>query len=175
LAPDSAYAEIKLRCENFVRETIASAGARPVVARLFNISGLGQRAGIVAEIAQQAIEIEAGRRAEFELRTNEPVLDLIEVSEAAAALLALAEADDPPEVVNVCSGKPVTTEDLITAARRAIGRNAPVRYAIETVERRVLVGDPALMAARTGWYANRGVDEIVAAVISGLQMAGAEA
>jgi nucleoside-diphosphate-sugar epimerase len=175
VAPNSAYAEVKLRCERFVSEKIASFGARIAVARLFNISGFGQRAGIVSEIAQQAVEIQSNRRSEFRLRTNEPILDLIDVNEAATALLALAEAPIIPEVVNVCSGRPVTTEDLIAAARRAIGCQAPISYTVETERRHMLVGNPDLMIARTGWRACRSVDEIVAAVISGRRLAGAAA
>jgi len=142
---------------------------------LFNVSGFGQRAGIVSEIAQQAVEIQSSRRSEFRLRTNEPILDLIDVNEAAAALLALAEAPIIPEIVNVCSGRPVTTEDLITAARHAIGCHAPIAYTVETDRRQMLVGNPDLMIARTGWRARSSVDEIVAAVISGRQLAGAAA
>jgi nucleoside-diphosphate-sugar epimerase len=173
VAPNSAYAEVKLRCERFVSETLASFGARIAVARLFNVSGFGQRGGIVSEIAQQAVEIQSNDRSAFRLRTNEPILDLIDVNEAAAALLALAEAKNIPEVVNVCSGRPVTTEDLITAARNAIGREAPITYTVETDRRHMLVGNPDLMIARTGWRARRSVDEIVAAVIAGRQLAGA--
>ncbi len=57
VTPSSAYAEVKLRCENFVKTSIAAAGAQATTARLFNVSGFGHRVGIVAEIAQQAIEI----------------------------------------------------------------------------------------------------------------------
>ena len=175
VAPNSAYAAVKLRCERFVGETLAALGARPGVARLFNVSGFGQRAGIVAEIAQQAVDIRSERRAEFRLRTNEPILDLIDVSEAAAALLALAETPEIPKVVNVCSGRPVTTEDLIAAARHAIGQWAPITYANPTERRQMLVGSPALMIERTGWRAQRSVDDIVAAVISGYRVAGVAA
>jgi nucleoside-diphosphate-sugar epimerase len=172
VAPHSHYAAIKLRCESFVADAVASAGARTTLARLFNVSGFGQREGIVAEIAQQAIEIQSGRRSEFRLRNNEPILDLIDVGEAAAALLTLAEPSDRYLVVNICSGRPSTTQDLIAAACRAIGRQAPVRYAVDTDHRQMLVGNPELMHAKTGWRARRSLDEIVAAVISGHRLAG---
>jgi nucleoside-diphosphate-sugar epimerase len=172
VAPSSAYAAIKLRCERFVVENFAAAGARAAIARLFNVSGFGHRVGIVAEIAGQAVDIQSGRRNEFKLRTNEPILDLIDVDEAAAALLALAQTPGQSEVVNVCSGRPVTTEDLIAAARRAIGSRAQVRYALETDRRQMRVGDPKPMTERTGWYARRDANEIVAAAISGLQAVG---
>jgi nucleoside-diphosphate-sugar epimerase len=171
IAPHSAYAEVKLLCEEFLAESIAGVGARPVAARLFNVSGRGQRAGIVHEIAQQAIEIKAGRRSSFHLRTNEPILDVIDVNEAARGLIALAESPGPLSIVNVCSGRPVTTEDLITAARRAIGSDADVTYDVETDRRHMLVGNPDLMVARTGWRSHRPIDQIVPDVISGFPTA----
>jgi nucleoside-diphosphate-sugar epimerase len=171
----SAYAEVKLLCESFLAESIAAVGGRSVVARLFNVSGRGQRAGIVHEIAQQAIEIRGGLRSAFHLRTNEPILDVIDVSEAAMGLLALAESSQLPSIVNVCSGRPVTTEDLIAAARRAIGCDVEVGYDVETDRRHMLVGNPDLMIAKTGWRAHRSIDQIVADVISGLPTAEAAA
>ncbi len=168
VAPHSAYAEVKLLCESFLAESIAGIGGRPVAARLFNVSGRGQRAGIVHEVAQQAIEIQAGFRSTFHLRTNEPILDVIDVNEAALGLLALAESPGLPSIVNVCSGRPVTTEDLIAAARRAIGCDVQVSYDVETDRRHMLVGNPDLMIARTGWRAHRAIDQIVPDVISGL-------
>jgi nucleoside-diphosphate-sugar epimerase len=174
-APHSDYAEVKLRCETLVNELIASAGARTVVARLFNVGGFGQRAGIIAEIAGQAIEIQAGLRAGFQLRTNEFVIDLVEVGEAAAALLSLARAPAPPSIVNVCSGQGATAEALVGAARCAMGRDVPVTYAVDTERRQVLVGDPALIAATTGWRAHRGPKDIVAAAMESMEMSGAAA
>jgi nucleoside-diphosphate-sugar epimerase len=175
VAPHSAYAEVKLLCEKFLAESIAGVGGRPVAARLFNVSGRGQRAGIVHEIAQQAIEIKAGRRSSFHLRTNEPILDVIDVNEAALALIALAESPGLPSIVNVCSGRPVTTEDLIGAARRAIGCDVRVTYDVATDRRHMLVGNPDIMTARTGWRAHRSIDQIVPDVISGLPIVEARA
>ena len=167
VAAHSAYAEVKLLCEEFLRKSMAGVGGCAVVARLFNVSGRGQRAGIVHEIAQQAIEIRSGRRSTFHLRTNEPILDVIDVNEAAHGLLALAETPRLPAIVNVCSGRPVTTEDLISAARRAVGCDVEVGYDVETDRRHMLVGNPDLMTAGTGWRAHRSIDQIVADVISG--------
>ena len=39
----------------------------------------------------------------------------------------------------------------------------------------MLVGNPALMIARTGWRAHRSIDQIVADVIASLPTAGAAA
>ena len=43
----------------------------------------------------------SGRRSTFHLRTNEPILDVIDVNEAAHGLLALAETPRLPMIVNV--------------------------------------------------------------------------
>jgi nucleoside-diphosphate-sugar epimerase len=166
--PTSIYGEIKLRCEELLAECAARIGARPVAARLFNVTGPGQANSIVVDVARQAAEIRSGARAEFRLRSNAPILDLIDVAEAAEGLVRLAEASATPAVVNVCSGRPLTTSDLINAACHAIGRDAPVTYEDDRAPCEALVGSPDLMAATMGWHARKSVDAIVAQMISSL-------
>ena len=166
--PRSIYGEIKFRCEELLAERTARIGARPVAARLFNVTGPGQANSIVVDIARQAADIRSGARAEFRLRSNAPILDLIDVAETAEGLVRLAEASAPPSIVNVCSGRPLTTSNLINAACHAIGGEAPVTYEDDRDPCEALVGSPDLMAATTGWHARKPVDTIVAEMISSL-------
>jgi nucleoside-diphosphate-sugar epimerase len=168
-APNSIYGEIKLRCEELLAELAARSGARAVAARLFNVTGSGQADGIVADIARQAVDIRSGIRTDFCLRSNTPILDLVDVEEAAEGLVRLAEASPPPPVVNVCSGRPLTTDHLINAARHVIGREAPVSYQDDRGPCEALIGNPDLMAATTGWRARKTLDRIVADVIMSRQ------
>jgi nucleoside-diphosphate-sugar epimerase len=170
--PNSAYGEIKLSCEELLAEWTARTGARAVAARLFNVTGPGQANSIVVDVARQADSIRRGARSEFRLRSSTPILDLIDVGEAAEGLVRLAEASAPPSVVNVCSGRPLTTNDLIEAACHAIGREAPVTYEDGGAPCEALVGSPALMAAATGWQARKPVGRIVAEMISSLDAEG---
>jgi nucleoside-diphosphate-sugar epimerase len=157
--PDSAYGEVKLACEILLSER--REGLRSRVARLFNVTGAGHTKGIVSEIACQAAAVLDGRVAHFHLRSNSSVIDLIDVRDAAAALIALADAPVPPPVANVCSGRATTSDDLIDAARAVIGREVPIVYDQRTTEETALIGSPRLMEAATGWRARRKVPDIV--------------
>jgi nucleoside-diphosphate-sugar epimerase len=163
-APNSIYGEIKFRCEELLVELAARSGACAVAARLFNVTGPAQADGIVVDIARQAVDIRSGIRTGFLLRSNTPILDLVDVEEAAEGLVKLAEASAPP-FVNVCSGRPVTTDDLITAAQHVLGCDAPVSYQDDRGPCEALIGNPDLMAATTGWRAQKTVARIVADVI----------
>ena len=62
-----------------------------------------------------------------------------------------------------------------SAARRAIGCDVEVSYDVETNRRHMLVGNPDLMTATTGWRAHRSIDQIVPDMIAGLTTAEAAA
>ena len=168
-APNSTYGEIKLRCEELLTKLAVGTGARSVAARLFNVTGPGNANGIVANVARQAAEICCGARADFRLRSNTPILDLVDVQEAAEGLVRLAEATAPPPIVNVCSGRMITTNNLINAACQVIGRDCPVSYEDDRGPCDALIGSPGLMAATTGWSARKPIDQIVRDVILSLQ------
>jgi nucleoside-diphosphate-sugar epimerase len=168
-APNSTYGEIKLKCEELLTKLAVRTGARSVAARLFNVTGPGHSNGIVPDVAHQAADILSGVRADFRLRSNTPFLDLIHVREAAEGLIRLAEVNAPPPIVNVCSGRMLTTNDLINAARQVIGRDCPVSYEDSGGPCEALIGSPDLMTAMTGWSARMSVDQIVRDVILSVQ------
>jgi nucleoside-diphosphate-sugar epimerase len=167
--PDSSYGQIKLECEGLLKEFTIRRGARAIIARLFSVVGRGNRAGIVHDVARQAVEIRAKKRASFHLRSNIPIMDFTHVNEAAEALLRLAEVNPIPPVVNVCSGRASTTDDLLCAARAMIGDDAPISYDDDRDPSEALVGCPDLISATTGWRAQRSPDWMVRDVIQGLQ------
>ena len=163
--PDSEYGRVKLACEAVLRER--GAGLRTCAARLFNVTGPGQTGTIVGDIAVQVAPIIAGAQAGFHLRSKSTVVDLIDVREAAGALVALAQTADPPQVVNVCSGRGVSSDDLITATCAAIGRWVPVTYDDGGETRLALIGNPDLIRAKTGWQAKKPLERIMYDAIMG--------
>ncbi len=167
-APNLAYGKIKLECEKLLIQLAVRTGAQAVAARLFNVTGPGHASGIVVDVARQAADICSGMRTGFRLRSNTPILDLIDVQEAAEGLVGLAGTSALPLAVNVCSGRPLTTDDLIDAARRVIGRDSPVAYDDDRGPCEALIGCPDLMAATTGWHAQKPLDQIVKSVILSL-------
>ena len=167
--PNSVYGEIKLRCEERLAKWAVRVGAQHLAARLFNVAGPGQVNGIVMDIARQVAEIRSGTRVEFQLRSNTPILDVTDVREAAEGLIRLAEGPAGPAVVNLCSGRPLTTDDMIVAARKMIGCDVPVTYEDDRGPCEALIGDPVLMTATTGWRAQKHFDQILADVILSFQ------
>jgi nucleoside-diphosphate-sugar epimerase len=167
--PDSSYGQIKLDCEELIRESATRLGVRVVIARLFSIIGRGNRGGIVYDVARQAVDIRAKKRAAFRLRSNIPIMDFTHVNEAAEALLRLTEVKELPLVVNVCSGRASTTSDLICAARAMIGDNTPVNYDDDRGPSEALVGCPDLIFTTTGWRAQKSLDWVFKDVVEGLR------
>ena len=171
--PSSDYGKIKLQSEELLSNWAKQTGTVAVSARLFNLAGIGQKNGIVVDVARQAADIQSGARTAFRLRSNRPILDISDVGEAAEALLLLAEIEAPPQVLNICSGRPLTTADLIRAARDHIGRNAEVSYENNEAPSEALVGDPKLICELTGWRAHKSIKAIIGEMISQTQVAGA--
>lgn len=167
--PNSIYGEIKLRCEEFLTDWRARTGVRAVAARLFNLSGIGQKNGIVVDVVRQAVEIRAKVRTGFKLHSNRPILDIVDVREAADALVRLADIAAPPAVVNVCSGRPLTTEDIVSAAKTFLGCEASISYDEAERPSEALVGAPDLIAQTTGWQARKTIDQLVAEMTLNLE------
>jgi nucleoside-diphosphate-sugar epimerase len=163
--PNSPYGEIKLACEQLAADLAARVGARLIVARLFNVTGPGQVNGIVPDIASQARDIRAKLRERFRLRSNSSILDIMHVRDAADGLVRLADCHVDPLVVNICTGKPLTTDDLIAAARHVFDRDVEVCYETSGGRREALVGRPDLMTRVTGWQATTSIEQIVAEMI----------
>jgi nucleoside-diphosphate-sugar epimerase len=164
-APNSVYGEIKLECEQLLAELAAQTGIHRVAARLFNVSGTGHANGIIVDIARQATEIRSGTRTGFHLRSNTSILDIIDVQEAAEGLVLLAKVLGAPPRVNVCSGRALTTIELINAACRMIGYDVPVSFDDDRGPREALVGSPELMATTTNWRACKPLAQIVSEVM----------
>jgi nucleoside-diphosphate-sugar epimerase len=164
-APNSVYGEIKLECEQMLAELAAQTGIRRVAARLFNVSGTGHANGIIVDIARQATEIRSGTRTGFHLRSNTSILDIIDVQEAAEALVLLAGVFGAPPRVNVCSGRALTAIELINAACQIIGYDVPVSFDDDRGPREALVGSPELMATTTSWRACKPLAQIVSEVM----------
>lgn len=168
LQPGSAYARAKAACEELLRsEQGPGDPALARIARLFNVAGAGQQTGIAAEVAAQAREIRRGERDSFELRSDAPVLDLTDVRDVASGLVDLACAGSAPPVVNICSGTPVTTEDLVATAAALTGRAVACRYANRGQPTDALVGSHALMRSVTGWQPKQGLADIIRSAVEG--------
>lgn len=163
VAPRSAYAASKAAAELAVEEVARRTGLGIIVARPFPHTGPGQGQAFAfpsfaARIAQAR---RAGTRA-VPVGNLDPIRDLLDVRDVAAAYLALLERGQVGATYNVARGEGVSVgdvfrrlaaildADVIPAKDPALARAADIPH---------LVGDPARLIAATGWRPRRTIDE----------------
>jgi GDP-4-dehydro-6-deoxy-D-mannose reductase len=168
--PVSPYALSKAAADAFAEVASRKHGLDVVRVRAFSHIGAGQRPSfVVPSWAQQIAAIERGAAAPV-LRVGnlEVVRDISDVADVARAYVALLEAGRSGAAYNVCRGEGVALSDL---ARRLVAL-ARVPVGIEPDPARMrpadvpyLVGDPAAIAADTGWRAEIPLDTTLERVL----------
>lgn len=127
--PVSPYGFHKLSCELLAREYAECFGLDIVVGRFFSLYGPRQRRLLLWELFRKASSADA----EVVLDgTGEETRDYLHIDDAAAAVLAIAEARPRGlHVVNVASGTPARVADLAALVLQSVGRVKPIRTAQE--------------------------------------------
>ncbi|MEB3220504.1 MAG: GDP-mannose 4,6-dehydratase [Candidatus Sericytochromatia bacterium] len=157
-APATPYAASKVALEALGHAWWRSYGLPVVIARPFNHTGPGQSDRFAASaFAHQIAAIEAGRQPPVlhvgDLETRRDFLDVRDVTEAYARLLAVGE---PGRVYNVCRGETIRIGDMLGAllALARVGIEvAPDPSRQRAVDARARWGDPSALRAATGWHA----------------------
>lgn len=155
LRPSSPYGVSKA-WQSLLARSYAARGAHVVVGRVFNLSGRGVPPQyVLGAVADQLRRIAAGE-SEPVVRLGDvsPVRDFIDIDDACAALLALADEGRSGEVYNVCSAEPCTVADAVqelirlsgTGAQTLTDRPAPDRAGISWS-----VGSNAKILTETSW------------------------
>lgn len=168
--PVSPYALSKAAADALAQAHAEKHGLDVVRTRSFSHTGPGQAPGFV--IPSWARQIAA-----IELGASEPVLkvgnlevtrDISHVDDIVRGYAALLERGRRGAAYNVCRGEGV---ELAEVARRLTAMSrVPVRIEVDPGRVRpadvpYLVGDPARIAADTGWGAQCTLDETLAAVL----------
>ena len=92
--------------------------------RLFYLYGSGQGAGSLHSLFTAAVA--RGERM-FDMSPGDQVRDFMPVEDAAAAIVAVATAPQPPALLNVCSGEPVTVRSLVERWRAGLAADIELR------------------------------------------------
>ncbi len=155
MAPRSPYAASKLGAELAARETALRTGLRVVVARPFPHTGPGQDERFVTPAFARRLRGArlAGART-VKVGNLDPVRDVLDVRDVAAAYLALLARGVPGEVYNVASGRAVSLGDLLRQLAVIIGVDPIPEVDPEFVRPAdipYLVGDASKLRAATGW------------------------
>jgi len=145
--PLTAYGRAKV-AQLAVASRFRESGVAVTTARVFNTVGPGQGRHLFAGALLERIR--GGERV-LRVRCANHVRDWVDVRDVAAAVLALAEAEESPLVTNVCSGVGRSVAEVAAVAARLTGVSVieePGETGSGVLWRSV--GDPARMLA-LGW------------------------
>ncbi len=124
LNPRGGYAASKALAESLCRDH-NSAGGRVVIARPFTVAGEGQRSDMALAMWIEAAQ--AGRPLRI-LGGPERTRDVTDVRDAARALVALLDADEPGPV-NIGTGTPIRLDAMVEAIATSL--DVEVRTRVE--------------------------------------------
>ncbi|MGH7559802.1 MAG: NAD-dependent epimerase/dehydratase family protein [Gemmatimonadales bacterium] len=164
--PTSPYAASKLGAELAAQETSRRTGLRVVIARAFPHTGPGQDARFVLPaLASRLLEARAAGAREIASGPLDPVRDLLDVRDVAAAYEALLRMGVPGEIYNVASGAGLALREVLDRLCRLAGWEVtpsidPARARAGDLGR--VVGDPAKLREATGWEPRIPMDQTLA-------------
>lgn len=155
IEPCSPYAASKAGAELAAAEAMRRTGLRVIVARPFPHTGPNQDTRFVVPALAERVRI-ARRVGAPAINTGnlEPVRDLLDVRDVAAAYVALLARGAVGEVYNISSGEGHRLSEILERLMRLAGYRVIAEYD-PTLGRRGdiahLVGDSAKLQAATGW------------------------
>jgi len=181
LRPLNPYGETKLAVERLlVATSVSNARFQYAALRYFNPIGahasgrIGEDPrGVPNNLLPYVSQVAVGRRSslrvfgsDYPTSDGTGVRDYIHVADLAQGhIAALRLLEEKPEsiVANLGTGRGYSVLETVAAFERASGRKVP----LEIVARRpgdvaACVADPSLAAAKLGWKAMRGIDEMCA-------------
>jgi len=126
-----------------------------VIARGFPHTGPGQSpVYVVPAFLQRLLAAQAAGAAEVRTGSLEPVRDLLDVRDVAAAYIALLTQGSPGEAYNVARGEGVTLGELFSRLADLVGvkvKPVPDASLMRPGDIQYLVGDASKLRAVTGW------------------------
>ena len=179
----SPYGNTKQMCEDFLRDCVAAYGMHGIALRYFNPIGAHPSAligelprGIPNNLVPFITQTAIGKRECLNvfgddyptpdgtcLRDYIDITDLAKAHVCAVTRMVEGKMDEPYEIFNVGTGRPVSVLELVNSFERVNGlklnyRIAPRRPGDVTA----VWADPSLAEKKLGWKAVRSVDETLA-------------
>lgn len=155
LRPNNPYAASKAAADLLGIQHHLAHGAAVMIARPFNHAGPGQsETYVLASLARQVAEVEAGLRPDVEVGNLAIVRDFTDVRDIVAAYRRLAEGGRPGEIYNIGTGR----DDSLGAMLEILKARARVPIAVRVdparlrgVDQPRLLADATKLRAATGW------------------------
>jgi UDP-glucose 4-epimerase len=165
--PSDVYGKTKVEGERLVAQFAARAGARCLVARIFNVIGRREtNPHVVPELVGQV------RHGSFPVRlgnmdSRRDYTDVIDVAAALAALISAPSAG--PTTFNIGSGRGVSVADLVGICEKILGRRISVEFDPSRRRRndRVeLIADISRLSKTVGWSPTRTLEQTLSDLLS---------
>ena len=153
--PQSQYAASKVGAEIAALEVWRRARLPVIVARPFTHTGPGQAPGyVVPSFVERLLAVRAGADPKVATGNLDPVRDLLDVRDVAAAYLALLTHGAPGETYNIARGEGISLRELFQRVA-AVLRVSAEPYTDGALARAndipYLVGDATKLRRATGW------------------------
>jgi GDP-4-dehydro-6-deoxy-D-mannose reductase len=153
--PLGVYGWTKVASEAIAMSHHGRNGIEVIAARAFNHTGPGEPPHLVCStLARQIAEIEAGAEPRLTVGNLSPERDFTDVRDIARGYLLLAEKGAPGTVTNLCSGRAVRIEDVLSKLLDRSETRIEVRAdreRVRPVELRRQVGSYAKAEREVGW------------------------
>lgn len=169
--PATSYGVSKVLIEALASRASASLGLPVTRLRLFNVTGPGEPAHLaLGGLARQTLAATRGERdaitAAGDLTTER---DLLDVRDAADAIVAASARGRMNTVYNIASGESTAIADVISRMQRLAGSAHEVRTTeVPPDPIRSQRGDAARLSADTGWRPRRSLDDAIEGLLAEL-------
>ena len=170
LRPNNPYAASKAAADLLGIQHHLAHGTDVVIVRPFNHAGPRQSPRyVLAALAAQVAEVEAGRRECVEVGNLDVVRDFIDVRDVVRGYRLLVErAGTPGEVYNLGSGRGTKIADALEHLRSMASRPVAVRVdpaRVRPVDLPLLVADAGKLRDATGWEPGYSIEQTLAAML----------
>ena len=179
----SPYGNTKQMCEDFLRDCVQAYGMHGIALRYFNPIGAHPSAligelprGIPNNLVPFITQTAIGKRECLNVFGNDyptadgtclrdfiDIVDLAKAHVCAVTRMIEDKMDDPYEIFNIGTGRPLSVLELINAFQKVNGVKLNYRFAPRREGDVIAVwADPSLAERKLGWKATRTIEETLA-------------
>ena len=179
----SPYGNTKQMCEDFLRDCVLAYGMHGIALRYFNPIGAHPSAligelprGIPNNLVPFITQTAIGKRECLNVFGNDyptpdgtclrdfiDIVDLAKAHVCAVTRMIEGKMDDPYEIFNIGTGRPLSVLELINAFQKVNGVKLNYRFAPRREGDVIAVwADPSLAEKKLGWKATRTIEETLA-------------
>jgi GDP-4-dehydro-6-deoxy-D-mannose reductase len=166
LRPNNPYAASKAAADLLGIQHYLGHGTEVVIVRPFNHAGPRQSPRyVLAALAVQVAEVEAGRRDCVEVGNLDVVRDFTDVRDVVRGYRLLALHGQPGEIYNLGSGRGTKIADALERLRSVAQKPIAVRVdpgRVRPVDQPLLVADASNLRTATGWEPGFTIEQTLA-------------